>query len=175
VVFGRGGELLASASNDGTAGLWDVASAAHMRTLAGHEGRLWSTAFSPDGAMVATAGDDLAIRLWDVQTGTILRTLTAHTRRIWSVAFSPDGTLASAGDDGTIRLWDTGGGESSPLRLTLLGLPEGWAALAPDGRYKQEGNVGGQFWLAVGMCRFDSGELDSYLAEVRRLPLDQEF
>jgi WD40 repeat protein/3',5'-cyclic AMP phosphodiesterase CpdA len=174
VVFGRGGELLASASNDGTARLWDVASAAHIRTLAGHEGRLWSAAFSPDGAMLATAGDDLAIRLWDPQTGTKLRTLTAHTRRIWSVAFSPDGALASAGDDGTIRLWDISGDESPPA-LTLLGLPEGWAALAPDGRYKQEGDVTGQFWLAVGMCRFDSGELDSYLPEVRRLPLDQEF
>ncbi len=56
-----------------------------------------------------------------------------------------------------------------------LGLAEGWAALAPDGRYKQEGNVGGQFWHVVGMCRFDPGELDSYLTAVRRLPLDSEF
>ena len=173
VVFSGGGELLASASNDGTARLWDVASAAHVRTLAGHAGRLWSAAFSSDGTMLATAGDDLAIRLWD-QTGAELRTLTGHTRRIWSVAFGPDGTLASAGDDGTIRLWDTSAGESPPV-LTLLGLPEGWAALAPDGRYKQEGDVAGQFWLAVGMCRFDPGELDSYLPAVRRLPLDQEF
>lgn len=175
VMFSRGGALLVSASNDGTARLWDVASATHARTLAGHEGRLWSAAFNSDGTMLATAGDDLTIQLWDPQTGAQLRTLTGHTRRIWSVAFSPDGTLASAGDDGTIRLWDTTGGESSPLRLTLLGLPEGWAALAPDGRYKQEGDVTGQFWLAVGMCRFDSGELDSYLPAVRRLPLDQEF
>jgi hypothetical protein len=27
----------------------------------------------------------------------------------------------------------------------------------------------------VGMCRFDPGELDSYLSAVRRLPLDSDF
>lgn len=175
IMFSPGGALLVSASNDGTARLWDVASATHIRTLAHHEGRLWSAAFNSDGTILATAGDDLTIRLWDPQSGTELHTFTGHTRRIWSVAFSPDGTLASAGDDGTIRLWDTEGGESTPLRLTLLGLPEGWAALAPDGRYKQEGDVAGQFWLVVGMCRFDSGELDPYLTAVRRMPIDQEF
>jgi WD40 repeat protein len=105
-----------------------------------------------------------------------LHTLTGHSRRIWSVAFSPDGTLlASAGDDGSVGLWDTGGSEPPRLRLTLLGLPEGWAALASDGRYKQEGDIGGQFWHVVGMCRFGPGELDSYLTAVRRLPLDAEF
>jgi hypothetical protein len=59
--------------------------------------------------------------------------------------------------------------------MTLLGMPEGWAALAPDGRYKQDGNVAGQFWHVVGMSRFDPGQLDSYLTAVRRLPLDAEF
>ena len=176
VEFSPGGTVVVSASNDGTARLWDVASAAELQALTGHRGRLWSAAFSPDGAMLATAGDDLTVRLWDPRTGTHLHTLTAHSRRVWSVAFSPDGTLlASAGDDGTIGVWDTPGGGKPSLRLTLLGLAEGWAALAPDGRYKQEGNVGGQFWHVVGMCRFDPGELDSYLTAVRRLPLDSEF
>ena len=61
------------------------------------------------------------------------------------------------------------------VTVTLLGLPEGWAALASDGRYKQEGEIAGQFWHVVGMCRFGSGELDPYLPTVRRLPLDAEF
>lgn len=176
VAFNGDGTLLASASNDGTARIWDVASGGTVQMLRGSQGRLWSAAFSPDGRMLATGGDDLAVRLWDVRTGAKLHTLTGHSRRVWSVAFSPDGTLlASAGDDGTVGLWDTGGAAQPRLRLTLLGLPEGWAALAPDGRYKQEGDIAGQFWHVVGMCRFSSGELDSYLTEVRRLPLDAEF
>ncbi len=176
VEFSPSGTVVVSASNDGTARLWDVASATEVQSLTGHRGRLWSAAFSPDGTLLATAGDDLTVRLWDPRTGAHLHTLTGHSRRVWSVAFSPDGTLlASAGDDGAVGVWDIHGSGEPCLRLTLLGLAEGWAALAPDGRYKQEGNVGGQFWHVVGMCRFDPGELDSYLTAVRRLPLDSEF
>jgi WD40 repeat protein len=176
VMFSNDGSLLVSASNDGTARLWDVATMSLIRTLAGHQGRLWSAAFNPAGTMLATGGDDLVIRLWDPRTGAELRALAGHTRRVWSVAFSPDGSLlASAGDDGTTRLWDTSDGGPAPLRMTLLGLAEGWAALAPDGRYKLDGDVAGQFWHAVGMNRFDPGQLDSYLTAVRRLPLDAEF
>ncbi len=176
VVFSPDGAVLASASNDGTARIWDVAAGVPRHTLAANRGRLWSAAFSPDGTMLATAGDDLSVRLWDVRTGEHLHTLIGHSRRVWSVAFSPDGTLlASAGDDGAVGLWDVSGREPPRLRLTLLGLPEGWAALASDGRYKQEGEIAGQFWHVVGMCRFGSGELDPYLPTVRRLPLDAEF
>ncbi len=178
VVFSPDGALLASASNDGTARLWAPDSGEQLRRLTGHSGRLWTAAFSP-GGVLATAGDDLAVRLWDPATGQVLQTLTGgHTRRIWSAAFSPAGdVLATAGDDGTVRLWDAEGraGAASALRVTLLGLPDGWAAFAPDGRYKFDGAVTGQFWHVIGMCRFEPGELDPYLAEVRQLAQDAPF
>jgi WD40 repeat protein len=94
---------------------------------------------------------------------------------VWSLTFSPSGDLlATGGDDGTTRLWSITGDEPVE-RMTLLGLPEGWAALAPDGRYKLEGNVGGQFWNVINMCRFETGELDSYLPEVWQLTLETPF
>ena len=176
VMFSPDGAMLASASNDGTARLWNVALATQTRTLTRHQGRLWSAAFNSNGTLLAAGSDDPTIPLWDPRTGAELRTLAGHTRRVWSVAFSPDGTLlASAGDDGTARLWNTAAGEPSPLRLTLLGLPHGWAALAPDGRYKQEGDVTAPFWHVLRMCRFEPGELDSYLTSLRRVALDKEF
>ncbi|GAA2732001.1 hypothetical protein GCM10010439_48730 [Actinocorallia aurantiaca] len=173
VQFDRSGALLASAGNDGTARIWDPSSAAALQTLDGHSGRLWTACFSPDGRLLATAGDDAVIRLWEVGTGRPLQALHGHTRRVMSVAFSPDGRLlAGGGDDGTTVLWRMAG-EGAERHCTLLGLPEGWAAIAPDGRYKHAGSVSGQFWWAVGLCRFEPGELDEHLPSVRRIPLEE--
>lgn len=46
---------------------------------------------------------------------------------------------------------------------------------SPDGRYKLDGDPGGQFWHVIGTCRFEVGELDPYLTQVRRLPVDAPF
>ena len=83
--------------------------------------------------------------------------------------------LATASDDGTIRLWDVAEPERAQLHLTLVGLRDGWVAVSPDGRYKLEGDVEGQFWHVIGTCRFEPGELDPYLAQVRRLQADAPF
>jgi WD40 repeat protein len=176
VAFSPDGRLLASASNDGTACLWDPRTGGKLHLLTEHSGRLWSAAFSRDGNVLATGGEDLVIRLWDPRTGQSLGTLTAHTRRVWGLAFSPDSTLlASASDDGTVRLWDVAEPAQARLRLTLVGMPDGWAALSPDGRYKIEGEAAGQFWHALGTCRFELGELDPYLVQVRQLPTEAPF
>ncbi|MGH3871700.1 MAG: TIR domain-containing protein [Pseudonocardiaceae bacterium] len=173
VDFGNG--LLASASWDTTARVWDIESGQTRYELSQHTGRLWTAAFHPGGDLLATAGDDLVIRLWDPRSGQLLHTLAGHTRSVWSVTFNPAGDLLATGsDDGTTRLWsvDT---EQPELRVTLLGLPEGWAALAPDGRYKLQGDVGGQFWHAINMRRFETGELNHYLPGVRHLTLEKLF
>ncbi|WP_043638857.1 TIR domain-containing protein [Nonomuraea candida] len=176
VAFSPDGRHLASAGNDGRAMIWELRPGQPwqprlVHTLDRHEGRLWSVAYDATGARLATGGDDLLVRVWEAATGRLLHTLAGHARRVWSVAFSPAADLlASAGDDGVVILWE--GGER---RATLLGLPEGWAALAPDGRYKVQGDTGGQFWHVVGMTRFELGELDPHLPGVRQVPLDSPF
>jgi hypothetical protein len=75
-----------------------------------------------------------------------------------------------------VRLWDVGDIDAPFLRLTLIGTGQGWAALAPDGRYKVEGALTKDFWQAVGLCRFEPGELDDYLtASIRRMPVEAPF
>ena len=137
VVFSPDGQVLASASNDGTIRLWEVMTGRAIDPpLAGHSGYVNRLAFSPDGQMLASGSDDHSIILWDVATGQPIGSpLTGHTHKINSVAFSPDGqVLASGSDDHTIILWDvaTGQPKSPPLAVhpdSLLSV-----AFSPDGQ-----------------------------------------
>jgi WD40 repeat protein/Cdc6-like AAA superfamily ATPase len=170
VTFSPDGSLLASASHDGDVRLWNPASGDVIARIDAESGPLWGLAFHPDGSLFAVAGGDGTMTVWDTAGAPIAR-VAAHARRVSAVAFSRDGSLASGGDDGTVRLWNP---DATP-RLTMLGLPEGWAAFSPDGRYKSGGTAAGEFWHVVGLCRFEPGELDPYLPGVRRLPPDATF
>lgn len=68
-----------------------------------------------------------------------------------------------------MRLWDPSSGVEI---AALVPLPEGWAVLYPDGRYKLAGDPAGRFWWAIKLCRFEPGELDPYVPSIRRVPAD---
>lgn len=60
------GRFLASVANDG-ARIWRVSDQREVSVLKGHQGGVYTAAFSPDGKRLATSGrDDLTIRIWDL-------------------------------------------------------------------------------------------------------------
>ena len=91
VAFSPDGRLLATASGDRTARVWDPATGEHLRTLTGHTTDVFGVAFSPDGRLLATASGDRTARLWDPATGEHLRTLTGHTNGVWGVGSARTG------------------------------------------------------------------------------------
>ncbi len=66
VRFSPDGKWLATASLDGMAKLWDVATGRCVATFAPIMGKLYVAEFSPDGKWLATAGEDRTIRMWDL-------------------------------------------------------------------------------------------------------------
>ena len=115
VSFSPDGQVLASASLDGTVRLWQR-DGSPITTFEGHAEVVADVRFSPDGQTIASAGYDFTVKLWDLQ-GNELQTFQGHSNTIESVSFSPDGqTIASASWDSTVKLWDLQGSELQTLQ-----------------------------------------------------------
>ncbi|MGH3978198.1 MAG: WD40 repeat domain-containing protein, partial [Pseudonocardiaceae bacterium] len=103
VVFSPDGSRVATASDDGTARVFDAVSGAEQARLA-HDGWVRAVVFSPDGSRVATASDDGTARVFDAVSG-VEQARLAHDGSVNAVVFSPDGSqVATASDDGTARV-----------------------------------------------------------------------
>ncbi len=108
ITYSSDGKLIASASNDKTARIWNASNGALLQILHGHNTSVNSVQFCPNDQLIATASNDHTIKIWDVETGTLLKTLNGHNDNVNYAAFNNDGTLiVSASDDNTIRIWDT--------------------------------------------------------------------
>jgi WD40 repeat protein len=109
-VFSRNGERVLTASDDGTARIWDMAAPRYPLpgTIADPQGDpLRWAAFSPDSRWVATASQDAGVRVWDSASQRELLTLAGHSGAVNTVSFNSGGTqLVTASTDGTTRLWD---------------------------------------------------------------------
>jgi WD40 repeat protein len=109
LAFSPDGAILATASDDGTARLWDTATHRQIGTALRTDSKaVNSVAFSPDGTMLATASSDGTARLWNVATHhQIGPALRVDSKEVSAVAFSPDGqTLAAVSSDRSVWLWD---------------------------------------------------------------------
>ncbi|HXJ61035.1 MAG TPA: hypothetical protein VNU68_30690, partial [Verrucomicrobiae bacterium] len=93
-TFSADGKLLAAASDQGFARIWDAATLQPVANLRGFLQGVHSVAFSPDGKRLVTGSDGKeAIKLWDVESHEELLTLESQGSMFSLTAFSPDGAV----------------------------------------------------------------------------------
>lgn len=104
----RNGDILASASGDGTVKIWDAkAKSSCLTTLNGHDNDVYTVKFHPAAKHVVSGGYDKVIRLFDVTTGQLVKTFTGHHLAVTDAIFNGTGNLiVSASKDSSIRFWD---------------------------------------------------------------------
>lgn len=131
VAFTDDDYVIATASWDGTARLWDIESQEVISTL-NSDGGFFSLAINPVTQDIALAGKDRFVKLWDGYSSSASHSFQGHDNLIMCVAISPDGGLiASASNDGTIKFWTTRAPE------TTIDFPGSFPtdmAISPDGR-----------------------------------------
>jgi len=135
VEFAKQGQVLFSASLDGTVRAYDLIRYRNFRTLTSPTPvQFCSLAVDPSGDVVCAGSiDSFEIYMWSVQTGKLLDILTGHTAPVSGLAFSPTGNqLASSSWDRSVRLWSVSGRSRLTEPITLSS--EATAlAFRPDG------------------------------------------
>ena len=134
VQFSGDGRRILTASDDGTARVWDAASGGTVGLPLQHRAAVVSAFFDTDGARVVTASTDKSARVWDAKTGAPLTEPIWHERAVASATFSPDGQrVVTASGDGTAEVWDVRPGVALPIILKTEGSVQS-LQFTPDGR-----------------------------------------
>jgi len=153
VAFSPDGKMLATASDDGTARLWDVNTHQQVGApMTANRSFVNAVAFSPDGKMLATASDDGTARLWDVATRRqVGASMTVNGKSVVAVAFSPDGkTLATAVENNAgTWLWDVAT-QQQVESLFFSNTAVLAVAFSPDGKTLATGSAN---YSGAGMAR----------------------
>jgi WD40 repeat protein/uncharacterized protein YjbI with pentapeptide repeats len=165
VAFHPDGRTLAMASANGTVKLFHLMTGEDCFRLQDQYAAVRCLRYTPNGQLLVSGSDDATIRIWDYNSGNHVQTLLGHKGPVRHLVYnSQQSILISAADDNTLRVWEV---ESGRCLLILTACDEGSIAFSPDGRYKLQGAPSRISWHAIGLCRFDPGELDSCLQGLR--------
>lgn len=138
---GKGGERLASASDDFTIHIWDGENSKKpIIRMTGHQQPINLLSFSPDGRVLASASFDKSLKIWDGTNGKFKGTLRGHVGAVYQVCWSSDSRLLVSGSkDSTLKVWDI---TTNKLKFDLPGHADEVYSVdwSPDGQRVASGS-----------------------------------
>ena len=135
-AYSADGTQILTASEDGTARVWDAATGTELLALR-HPSAVTDAAFSVDGSRILTASrEGGTIIVWDRATGE--EQLALHHRSVNTAAFSPDGSRIVTAGGRAAQVWDAGTGAGLMPLSQRMPLSKRWyeprsAVFSPDG------------------------------------------
>jgi WD40 repeat protein/serine/threonine protein kinase/tetratricopeptide (TPR) repeat protein len=133
------GKRVATASQDGTAQVWDLETGRPVGDPLRHRGPVHSVAYRPDGRQLVTT-DDRTARVWDADTGRAVQVIRPQVLLsqgpVLSAVFSPDGERVATNLDGWARVWRVAGGRplTPPVQIEGGAWRDVEMAFSADGR-----------------------------------------
>lgn len=114
--FSPDGKLLATASKDGTARVWDVSTGQLLKEFKETSGTSFQdgppavrvATFSHDGKSLLLTGADGVARLRETLTWQLVSSFRVGNRQVNDATFSPDDKQILTGSGSSVRVWDAG-------------------------------------------------------------------
>ena len=156
--FSPDGTMAVTASQDGTARIWDVKTRRELAVLR-QDQWVHDAAFSPDGQRVVTVSSDHTILIWEISPEPKVVCRMEHRGGVHRARFSPDGRwVVSASFDHTVRLWDSNTGKPAGATINMH-MPALHAVFSPEGRRVAIAGQDGQIrlWDARGNAPLNVG------------------
>jgi len=113
----RGDPYVLTASDDGSAMMWDLRTRGAVGTFKDENMNLpvLSCVFNDDSSQAITGGIDETIKVWDIRKEKILYTMEGHNDCVTGMELSPDGRfLLSNSMDNSLITWDVRAYVSTP-------------------------------------------------------------
>ena len=101
------GNLVVSASGDGVAKLWNIASGLCIKEFPSKDRGMACVEFSPDSRTILAGGNDQVIYQFDANTGELIRELKGHRGLVRSLHLdSTNGRIISGSYDSSVKAYD---------------------------------------------------------------------
>jgi serine/threonine protein kinase len=159
LAFATDGKQIATGgSQDALIRIWNVPDGSAAKSVKGHQGIVWSLAYSADGSMLLSSSRDRSARIWSTRTFSNMRTAQwrSDVNLINGVAFSPDSKFFAAGRRGGVKILKVetaARGKERELKATSVMRT---VAFSPDGTALAAGGDNGfvHIWPFRGEAMF---------------------